>query len=81
MTPQSQCSYCQIIINKGLAYVEAGAQGKHKIQRGYLPNPTYSAHWIADPNFSDAVKKFLELEGVEIENEIQALQGETPYRK
>ena len=40
--------------------VEAGAQGEHKIQRGYLPVATYSAHWIADPGFRKAVERFLD---------------------
>ena len=38
-------------IERGLSRVEAGAQGQHKIQRGYLPTPTYSAHWIRDAEF------------------------------
>ena len=42
-------------INRGLKKVEAGAQGGHKIARGYLPQATYSAHWIADANFREAV--------------------------
>ena len=40
--------------------MEAGAQGGHKVARGYLPEATYSAHWISDPSFRDAVKRFLE---------------------
>ncbi len=45
-------------IEHGLRRVEAGAQGQHKIQRGYLPPPTYSAHWIRDPGFARAVADF-----------------------
>ena len=45
-----------------LARVEAGAQGEHKVSRGYLPTPTYSAHWIADPQFRAAVGRFLDHE-------------------
>lgn len=46
-------------IERGLKRVEAGAQGAHKIQRGYLPSETYSAHWIRDPSFARAVDNFL----------------------
>ncbi|HAD87812.1 MAG TPA: GNAT family N-acetyltransferase, partial [Rhodospirillaceae bacterium] len=47
-------------IAHGLKWVEAGAQGPHKVQRGYLPQQTYSAHWIADKGFRDAVSDFLD---------------------
>jgi hypothetical protein len=46
-------------IMRSLPRVEAGAQGEHKLQRGYLPNFTYSAHYIADPVMRSAVAKFL----------------------
>lgn len=46
-------------IARGLPRVEAGAQGEHKLQRGYLPNLTYSAHWVRDPQLRHAVDKFL----------------------
>ena len=46
-------------IEHGLERVEAGAQGSHKIARGYMPKPTYSAHWIADPRLRDAVARYL----------------------
>src|SRR3546814_9083588 len=49
-------------IAHGLARVEAGAQGEHKIQRGYLPAATYSAHWLADPGLGRAVEAFLRSE-------------------
>ena len=49
-------------IAHGLQRVEAGAQGDHKIQRGYLPVPTYSAHWIVDPGFRRAVDDYLKRE-------------------
>jgi predicted N-acyltransferase len=63
-----------------LGRVEAGAQGEHKIQRGYLPEPTYSAHWIADQRFQAAVARFLAAETVEIARDIQALSALSPYR-
>ena len=49
-------------IARGLQRVEAGAQGRHKLARGYEPVRTWSAHWIADPGFREAVADFLERE-------------------
>lgn len=69
-------------IANGLKRVEAGAQGPHKIQRGYLPQPTYSAHWIRDPGFRRAVADFLRRETVAVENEMDELeQGLSPFRR
>lgn len=68
-------------IERGLTTVEAGAQGHHKIQRGYLPVPTYSAHWIPDPGFRRAVADFLRRERAAMEEEIALLSEESPYRK
>jgi predicted N-acyltransferase len=61
-------------IELGLARVEAGAQGQHKIKRGYNPVPTYSAHWIAHPGFRDAISGFLDDERPAIHREIGALR-------
>jgi len=63
-----------IAIARGLRRVEAGAQGQHKIQRGYLPMPTYSAHWIPDPGFRRAVAEFVERERRAVEHEMEALE-------
>ena len=68
-------------IEHGLARVEAGAQGEHKIQRGYMPVETYSAHWIADPGLRDAVENFLDHERREIAYEITGLATYGPFRK
>jgi predicted N-acyltransferase len=68
-------------ITHGLQRVEAGAQGQHKIQRGYLPTPTYSAHWIRDPNFRAAVAGFLKRETAVAAHEIAALMEESPFRR
>jgi uncharacterized protein len=68
-------------IAHGLARVEAGAQGMHKIQRGYLPTPTYSAHWIAHKGLRRAVASFLEDEGQGIAAERAALMQASPYRQ
>lgn len=78
-----ECCYYQAIefaIARGLARVEAGAQGPHKIQRGYLPVPTYSAHWIADPALERAIADFLRRETRSIERERAQLAGLSPYR-
>ena len=68
-------------IEHGLARVEAGAQGPHKIQRGYLPCPTYSAHWIADAGFARAVARYLEDERQAVTEEIRELSRLSPFRK
>jgi predicted N-acyltransferase len=68
-------------IEHGLKRVEAGAQGRHKIQRGYLPRPTYSAHWIAHTGLRRAVAGFLEEERVQIAAEMAGLADESPFRK
>lgn len=68
-------------IEKGLQSVEAGAQGPHKIQRGYLPELTYSAHWIEHRGLSDAVRHFLEEERKTILSEKEALAQFSPFRK
>lgn len=67
-------------IAHGLKRVEAGAQGPHKVQRGYLPVTTYSAHWIADPRFRDAVEHFLDQERRAVRHEMAALAAESPFR-
>ncbi|HYE28726.1 MAG TPA: GNAT family N-acetyltransferase [Allosphingosinicella sp.] len=68
-------------IARGLARVEAGAQGPHKLSRGYVPVPTWSAHYIADPGFRHAVADFLAAERTAVAREIGALAEMTPFRK
>ena len=68
-------------IANGLKRVEAGAQGPHKIQRGYLPSPTYSAHWIANQSFRQAVAHFLEEERLGIKAEMKFNRTHSPFRK
>ena len=68
-------------IAHGLKRVEAGAQGRHKIQRGYLPKHTYSAHWLAHKGLHRAVANFLIEERAGIEAEMAALAEESPFRK
>ena len=68
-------------IAHGLARVEAGAQGEHKLARGYLPKPTYSAHWIADAGFRKAVARYLEDERRHMEQHRAELSEYGPYKK
>jgi predicted N-acyltransferase len=69
-----------VAIQRGLKRVEAGAQGEHKVQRGYLPQPTWSAHWIRDPGFREAVQRFLEQETAMIRHEMAELNQHTPFK-
>jgi len=66
-------------IEMGLARVEAGAQGEHKLARGYLPVPCYSLHWIAEQRFAAAVQDFLMEEGEMVVAEIDYLSSHTPF--
>lgn len=68
-------------IAHGLARVEAGAQGEHKLARGYEPVTTYSAHWIADPSFRRAVANYLEQERAQVARNVEVLGDYTPFRK
>jgi predicted N-acyltransferase len=68
-------------IEQRLGRVEAGAQGEHKLARGYGPVPTWSAHFIAEPGFRAAVADFVERERRAIEREIEFLGEMTPFRK
>jgi predicted N-acyltransferase len=69
-------------IERGLARVEAGAQGQHKISRGYLPTPVYSTHFIADPALRGPVARFLDEERRAVKGEMDWLAEEySPYRK
>jgi len=68
-------------IARGLARVEAGAQGAHKLSRGYRPVPTWSAHFIPDPGFRRAVADFLAQERPAVAREIAELDQMTPFRK
>ncbi|KUR72610.1 hypothetical protein AQZ52_05035 [Novosphingobium fuchskuhlense] len=65
----------------GLKRVEAGAQGQHKLARGYKPVPTWSAHYITDPGFREAVADFLERERRGVAQEQMWLGERTPFRK
>jgi predicted N-acyltransferase len=69
-------------IRLGLSRVEAGAQGEHKIARGYLPSPVYSAHWIADRALREPVARYLDQERAAVESEMEYLEeAYSPFRQ
>jgi len=68
-------------INNKLKKVEAGAQGAHKISRGYQPSKTYSAHWIKDVDFFEAISNYLKDERVYIQENIEKLNEYIPFKK
>jgi predicted N-acyltransferase len=68
-------------IDMGLARVEAGAQGEHKLARGYEPVTTYSAHYLAHPGLSNAIKDYLERERRAVAHNVDVLSGYTPFKK
>lgn len=77
------CCLCGVLLQaieeaiaRGLPRVEAGAQGEHKLQRGYLPNFTYSCHYITDPMMRNAVGRFLEREEQQV---CIGVHGDTMY--
>lgn len=69
--------YC---IANGLRRFEPGAQGEHKISRGFLPTPTWSAHWIGEASFRRAIDRFLAQERAAMQDYIKALSEHSPYR-
>ncbi len=71
----------EFAIEKRLPRVEAGAQGEHKLARGYLPTPTYSVHWIGDAGFRKAVSRYLDDERRYMEREREALAEYGPYKR
>ena len=60
---------------------EGGAQGEHKMARALMPVPTYSAHWLAHPAFSDAVERFLERETAGVDNYLDHLAERSPFKR
>jgi uncharacterized protein len=68
-------------ITHGLQRVEAGAQGEHKLARGYLPVETHSLHWIADRSFRTAVDRYLQAERRAVGEEIEVLTAYGPFRR
>ena len=70
--------YC---IRQGLQWFEPGAQGEHKIARGFMPTRTYSAHWIADPRFREAIAQHLMHEARALDDYYQQLIASQPYKR
>lgn len=68
-------------IAHGIARFEGGAQGVHKMSRGLVPTPTWSAHWIADERFSDAIADFLDRETAGMNDYIEELEEHTPFKQ
>jgi predicted N-acyltransferase len=68
-------------IRRKLKWVEAGAQGEHKLARGYMPKTTYSAHYIADPALRRAVADYLQRERAHVEAAGEELAAAAPFRK
>ena len=78
-----EASYYQPLefcIEQGIQTFEGGAQGEHKMARGFLPTRTWSAHWLAQPAFADAVANFLERESGGIEQYIDELNDRNPFK-
>ncbi|WP_420210084.1 GNAT family N-acetyltransferase [Burkholderia aenigmatica] len=79
-----ETAYYQLLefcIEAGLDTFEGGAQGEHKLARGFLPTVTHSAHWLAHPAFSDAVARFLERETDHIHAYVDELREHNPFRR
>ncbi len=70
----------EFAISRGVQLFEAGAQGDHKIARGFLPEYTYSAHWIRHPEFKLEIGKFLQHETASLKSGIEAFAPHSPYR-
>ena len=68
-------------IAHGLARVEAGAQGGHKLARGYMPQITHSAHYIPHPDFKRTVSDYLDHERAAVEREAALIAEHGPFRK
>lgn len=79
-----ECCYYQGIdycIEHGLEWFDPGAQGEHKLSRGFLPTRTWSGHWLAEPGFVDAIANFLDQERRYIDEYQADLMKHSPYRK
>ena len=70
----------EFAIQNKIQIVEAGAQGEHKLQRGYAPTKTWSAHWIKDQEFSKAIQNFLDNESQLIDNQKEKLEDYLPFK-
>ena len=68
-------------IERGLSRVEAGAQGEHKLARGYMPSTTHSLHWINDQGFDRAIREYLVAERDANQQDIEILTNYGPFRR
>ena len=72
--------HIEVAIERGLSKLEAGAQGEHKISRGFLPVATHSAHWFADNRFRDAIGEFLVQEDRQVRGYLDAAGSHSPFK-
>ena len=73
----SPLEYC---FREGLTHFDPGTQGEHKLSRGFLPQASWSAHWVADDRFRDAIADFLEREAAMVDAHLQGLAQHSPFR-
>ncbi|RMG34242.1 MAG: N-acetyltransferase [Gammaproteobacteria bacterium] len=71
----------EFCLQRGLRRFEPGAQGEHKVSRGFLPTPTWSAHWLGDARFSRAVQQFLQHEREGMQDYLTEMRSHSPYRQ
>jgi len=71
----------EFCITNKITLFEGGAQGEHKLARGFLPTTTWSAHWLAHPEFSNAVEDFLQREAGGVDQYIEELNDSSPFKK
>ena len=69
--------YC---IETGKQLFEPGTQGEHKVARGFVPVATYSAHWLAHPEFANAIERYLDMEGRHVEDYMDSVDARVPYK-
>ncbi len=70
--------YC---IAKGIGVFEPGTQGEHKVSRGFVPETTWSAHWLAHPEFFSAIRSYLDEESRHVARYMEAVDARSPYRR
>jgi uncharacterized protein len=70
----------EFCIERGIARFEPGTQGEHKVSRGFVPQRTWSTHWIVDPRFRAAIGDYLRREGTHMEEYAREIQKHVPYR-
>lgn len=71
----------EFCIQRGITHFEGGAQGEHKMARGFLPQKTWSAHWLRNPLFANAVKDYLKHESGNIDVYVDELNEHSPFKK